>query len=138
MIRRLFSIYGFPELTNERSKNAAKEFIKSGHKLILQNGILTHVDRKLDKKVFGPTIDTVIMAEEIYGMNTDPASILEIGCGSGHIASSIASLQDCVSNIVYCDVNPYAMTCTLRNLLGNLSVRRGKNCGSDNLLRGDR
>lgn len=122
----LFDLRHFPGLSSQRAKNAAKEFLTSGHKLILQNGIFTHVDRKLDRGVFGPTIDTVLMAEELHVSDlNEPSKCLEIGCGNGHIISSIAALKPSVRNVVYCDVNPYAMTCTLRNLESNLSVHRG-------------
>lgn len=124
--RALFDLSHFPELSSQRAKNAAKTVLSGGHKIILHRGVLTHVDRLLDKDVFGPTIDTILLAEEVLeGVEPlAPERILEIGCGNGHIISTAAARIGSVKNAVFIDVNPHATTCTLRNLNGNLSQHR--------------
>src|SRR4029077_8205677 len=45
------------------ARNVLKAVLMSGHKLVSHRGILTHVDRRFEPQVFGPSIDTLVMAE---------------------------------------------------------------------------
>ena len=49
---------------------------------------------------------------------------LEIGCGNGHIVSLAAARIPSIRTAVFVDVNPHAITCTLRNLRANLALIR--------------
>jgi release factor glutamine methyltransferase len=123
--RALFDLGTLRELRSQRAKNAAKLFLTSGHKIIVQGGVLTHVDRSVDRDVFGPTIDTLLLAEEAAAFRMRaPERVLEIGSGNGHIISSIAATMPTVQNAVFIDIEPHAIACTLRNLRANLVAHR--------------
>lgn len=111
------------QLENPFSRNVAKEFLTSGHKTVLQKGTLTHVDRRVDAGVFGPTIDTLILAEIAadYVSTADVTSALEIGSGSGHAVSVVAShAGEQLNRIAFVDTDMRAIECTQRNLLANI------------------
>lgn len=114
------------QLENPFSRNVAKEFLTSGHKTVLQKGTLTHVDRRVDVGVFGPTIDTLILAEIAadYLSTTPVTSALEIGAGSGHTISVVAShAGEHLNRIAFVDIDVRAVECTQRNLLANIEQK---------------
>jgi methylase of polypeptide subunit release factors len=114
-------------LRNPAARNLAKSFLTSGHKIVLQNGILTHVDRRVDQGVFGPTIDTLLLSD-IALNDVDPRAgaprALEVGSGSGHVISAVASKTNGASACTFIDISPTAVSCTWKNLVGNLKHRK--------------
>jgi methylase of polypeptide subunit release factors len=100
-------------------RNRLKAAALSPAKLVFQQGVLVHVDR-LSEDVFGPTIDTVILAE-LLAQWVDarapnlPVAVLEVGPGSG-LLTSVLALAVGVERIYAIDINPAAVSCTLKNL----------------------
>jgi methylase of polypeptide subunit release factors len=118
----VLEIESIAKLESQKSRNFSKSFLTSGHKLILQNGVLTHVDRRRDSNVFGPTIDTLLLCD-IIGKDRHASPIekvVEIGCGSGHITTFLATRLPLTKECVAIDSNPHAISCTARNLDSNL------------------
>jgi len=108
-------------LRNPMARNLAKAFLTGGHKIVLQHGILTHVDRRIDQQVFGPTIDTLYLADILLeAPQLHSNRVLEVGSGSGHVISSVACRLNDTRSCTSIDVNPKAISCTWRNLTGNL------------------
>lgn len=120
--RGIAQLEAFPNLRTHRARNRAKNYLTSGQKFIVQNGVTTHVDRRLDKSVFGPTIDTLLLADILVHDQkiSEVRSFLEIGCGNGHITSTIAGVYPNLSSLVAYDINEYATACTVRNVRANL------------------
>lgn len=101
-------------------RNTIKTIALSVDKLIFVRGSLVHVDRQRDN-VFGPSIDTVLMAELIVewlaSSTSDSMSALEIGSGSGLLSVIMASCdRDRVRELTALDISPFAARCTLKNL----------------------
>jgi len=113
-------------LPTQRARNRAKHFLTSAHKIVVQNGVLTHVDRRYDKNVFGPTIDTLLLARVLYDDNKSRAakSFVEIGSGSGHISATAAAMLPSVDTFVALDISEFATSCTVRNIRSNLRYLR--------------
>ena len=100
-------------------RNAIKAAALSIDKILFQRGVLVHVDRQRED-VFGPSIDTVLLAEllaEWIDTRQDDKGIsaLEIGCGNGLLCTLLASAEK-VSRVYAVDMNPAAAICTLKNL----------------------
>ena len=98
-------------------KAAIKSAALSVDKIIYQHGAIVHVDRQKEN-VFGPTIDTVIIADilrrDIIESGSRSLSVLEIGPGSGLISVVVAKLSN-VDRLVSIEINHEAATCTLKN-----------------------
>jgi tRNA1(Val) A37 N6-methylase TrmN6 len=101
--------------------NALKAAVLSVDKIVYQRGLLVHVDRQRED-IFGPSIDTVVLAELLVAslVDTDARGVaaLEIGAGSGLLTTALAS-SDAVSSVTAVDVNPASISCTLKNLQVN-------------------
>jgi tRNA1(Val) A37 N6-methylase TrmN6 len=104
---------------NVRSRNLAKSFIQSGHKTIVHGGILTHVDRRRHVGVFGPSIDTLLMASIVaeHVRVHKPKTVLEVGIGSGHIYCSAAIHSGGPLYLCGVDIEPTAVLCAATNYL---------------------
>ncbi len=113
-------------LRTQRARNWAKNYLTSAHKIIVQNGVLTHVDRRYDKNVFGPTIDTILLAKIIFGTDDlrSDTSFLEIGSGSGHLSATAAATLLDGKTFVAVDISEYATSCTVRNMRTNLRYHK--------------
>jgi methylase of polypeptide subunit release factors len=118
--KALLGLEAAAALTNARSKNLAKSFIQSGHKTIIHGGVLTHVDRRVHPQVFGPSIDTLVIASILgaFVRSHCPASVMEIGVGSGHIYGTAAVYASDALELCGVDIEPSAILCT------NTNVRR--------------
>jgi len=116
--KALLRIEDIVNLKKAQSKNLAKSFIQSGHKTIVHGGVLTHVDRRLHPQVFGPSIDTLLMASIVgcYMREKRPTSVLEIGVGSGHIYSTAAVYAQDEIELCGVDVEPGAVLCCATNM----------------------
>ncbi len=117
--KALFDIVDVSDLKSARERSIAKSFLQSGHKAIVHNGILTHVDRRKDQGVFGPSIDTLVLAKCLRGLPgvRDATSILEIGVGSGHVLNSAIASMEQLGQAEGIDINASAIFCTHRNYL---------------------
>ena len=122
----LMEVENIATLDDPLDRNYAKAFLTSGHKIILQGGVLTHVDRRLDQRVFGPTIDTLILADIVLraSKTLSAVRVLEVGSGSGHAMSVIACWIKEVQSCTSLDILPTAALCTYRNLEGNLKHQK--------------
>jgi methylase of polypeptide subunit release factors len=130
--RALLGLDDAAALPKARSKNLAKGFIQSGHKTIVHGGVLTHVDRRLHPRVFGPTIDTLLLASVLadYIRREKPLSIMEIGVGSGHIYTTAAVYSSTSLTLCGIDLEPSAILCTDTNLRRDREVFHLRNVQS--------
>ena len=114
----VFELYPLLAEASPEQRNSIKAAALSTDKLIFQRGILVHVDRQRED-VFGPTVDTVILADQLaqWLSSRHGASIsaLEVGAGNGLLCSLIAN-DDNVERLCAIDINPAAIGCTLKNL----------------------
>jgi tRNA1(Val) A37 N6-methylase TrmN6 len=107
---------------NAEVRNDIKNVALSVDKLVFQRDAIIHVDRQKED-VFGPTIDTVLLAELIAEwLDEQPLNskitALEIGSGSG-LLTTVLALSDHVRDLTTIDLNPSAAFCTLKNLQVN-------------------
>lgn len=119
----VFDIWHTIESANQKSRNYLKNVLTSGHKLIYHRGILTHVDRRNEQKVFGPSIDTLVMAEELARSVYEPKEkvkrndvVLEIGTGSGFLAASLVKNVSSIKKLICVDIESTAIACTQKNI----------------------
>jgi methylase of polypeptide subunit release factors len=122
-----FDFWGTITEAKMKDKNSLKEIISTGHKIIVHRGILIHVDRRKDIEVFGPSIDTLVLAEmlaqKIYeSPDSNCKRALEIGCGNGLITISLAKYCPNLELLQSIDINFNALICTNRNLNGNVRL----------------
>lgn len=134
-----FAIWASVEEQSPARRDALRKMLVSGHKLIFHRGVLIHVDRRTDSTVFGPSIDTIVMAEiladELYRSKLEaaalPDSFIEIGTGSGMLlAGALRALPD-AGRLVGVEVNYGSIVCTHRNLVtahGALDPLEGGKC----------
>lgn len=102
-------------------RNAIKRVAHSTDKIVYQCGVICHVHRQLEVDVFGPSIDTVVLAGLLAEWLTafdSKLRALEIGTGSGLLSAVIAA-SDKVLALTTIDVNQVAATCALKNLTLN-------------------
>lgn len=115
----VFELPGLFAAASPEQRSSLKAAALSVDKLLFQRGVLIHVDRQRED-VFGPTIDTVLLAE-ILGERLEalPQDVhmlaLEIGPGNG-LLCSILGISRKVDALYAIDLNPSAATCTLKNL----------------------
>jgi release factor glutamine methyltransferase len=116
--RGLFELSNILVAASPEQANALKAAVLSVDKIVYQRDILVHVDRQ-QEDVFGPSIDTVILAElvadALSAARLADLSALEVGAGSGLLTTTIASSES-VQSITAVDVNPAAISCTMKNL----------------------
>jgi hypothetical protein len=123
--RSAFDFWGAIDHASPNARNELKSILASGHKLIYHRGVLTHVDRRGDAGVFGPSIDTLVMNELIgreycEGVSVPPVrSVLEVGCGSGLLSCSIAQNLNAVEELVCIDIDPQAIAVPHRQIGSN-------------------
>lgn len=129
----LFDIDDIVKLVTPKAKNIAKSFLQSGHKAVIHQGIVTHVDRRRHFEVFGPTIDTLIIASILSEMESSflPESLLEIGCGSGHIFSVAINKIISIKYADAIDINPFSIICANENSQRLLSTSTSSNTDID-------
>ncbi len=117
--KAFLSIEDAAKISSIRGRNIAKSAIQSGHKLAFHCGVLTHVDRRLEPRVFGPTIDTLILGglAASYARRSHLNNIMEIGVGSGHIICCVAVNTKDDIELIGVDIEPQAIECTTRNFV---------------------
>lgn len=111
------------------TRNELKRMLQSSHRLVWHRGVLGHVDRREEPKVFGPSIDTLILAEYIasevaFGASQSPTSVLEVGTGSGFILAGMQRNMTGLRRLIGIDVEIQAATATHRNLKLNSGIER--------------
>jgi tRNA1(Val) A37 N6-methylase TrmN6 len=115
-----FDFWGAIDQANATARNFLKSILASGHKLLYERGVLVHVDRRLDAGVFGPSIDTLLLGEllarDIFEPDLPITTVLEVGSGSGFLASCV--VRHCANlKELYClDVDSKAIACTEKNI----------------------
>jgi methylase of polypeptide subunit release factors len=127
--KSVFDFWGILNQTGLMQKNVLKEILSTGHKIIVHRGTLVHVDRRKDIEVFGPSIDTLLLAEILAQTLYESGNLrvkkaLEIGCGNGLLTVSIAKNCKTLEELHSIDINYNAISCTYRNLRGNLTPFR--------------
>lgn len=129
-VQGVFELYDLLTDASPAQRNSIKAAALSVDKLVYQRGVLIHVSRQRDD-VFGPTIDTVVLAEVIGNWfeahsGEQQITAMEIGCGNG-LLSTLLAITDDVSELYAVDLNSSAVSCTLKNLkineIGPESVR---------------
>lgn len=120
----LFELAHLFDGATPEQRNALKSMAVSSDKLVYQRGVLVHVHRQRDD-VCGPTIDTVVLMElvaqelpVIAATERAGITVVEIGPGNGML-SCLLSNSDLVSTLIAVDINPSAVSCTLKNLALN-------------------
>jgi methylase of polypeptide subunit release factors len=116
-----FDFWGAIDQADLRSRNHIKRILSTGHKLIWHRGILSHVDRRMDSDVFGPSIDTLVMAEIIHQQVVEsdsfmPMTALEVGSGNGLLTAAIAVGCPQLDSLIAIDTNPNSVACTRRTV----------------------
>lgn len=142
-----FDFWGAISEANMTEKNILKEIISTGHKIIIHRGIIIHVDKRKDIQVFGPSIDTLLLAEIqsqlLYDSQLKIESALEIGCGNGLLSVSLAKYCHTLNKLFSIDINFNSIYCLKNNLSANISAFKLKQlntfltCGefSENLFK---
>lgn len=117
-VQSLFDLEEIGRLRSQKAKNTAKSFLQSGHKAVMHYGVITHVDRRRHFEVFGPSIDTLHIADILLSSKfvRSVRSILEIGVGSGHIICSAIRNIGGLTYVDAVDVNPFSILCTIENM----------------------
>jgi methylase of polypeptide subunit release factors len=133
-----FAVWSSIEDQPAARRDALRKMLVSGHKLIFHRGVLVHVDRRENRTVFGPSIDTLVMAEllaeDVYGHGDAamaPKSFLEIGTGSGMLCAGALTALPRSERIVGVELDFGSVTCTHRNLVvasGGLDPLDRENC----------
>lgn len=153
----VFDFWGSVELATPSVRNQLRSLISSGHKLVYHRGVLAHVDRRAESEVFGPSIDTLVMAEllakTIYcrdrsqGGQSDvlsgQASILEVGSGSGFLTAGAADFLSHTragigpGSVTAVDVEMPAVNCTHKNVSISGASPGGRAPTGVTLIRGE-
>jgi hypothetical protein len=102
------------------ARNRLKAVIASGHKLIAHGQTLIHVDRRTEADVFGPSIDTLVMAEILAAYlsraGEHVSRVLEVGSGSGMLSAIVAKYASALQELFAIDLQFQAVACTNKNL----------------------
>lgn len=124
-----FDIFSSVETADALARNALKKAISDSHRLVYHRGVLAHVDRREDRTVFGPSIDTVLMSEilaqQVYEMpkaSSGVSAVLEIGSGSGLLIAGAARHLPNPSALTAIDLDIGAVVCTRKNVQLNQVV----------------
>jgi methylase of polypeptide subunit release factors len=117
-VKAFFDVAEIKSFKTARGRDKAKSFVQSGHKALIHLGVFTHVDRRRHFGVFGPSIDTLLMARLVadHTRIASPMSILEVGIGSGHILAVALLNSQFVSHATGLDIEPFSIICAQENL----------------------
>jgi methylase of polypeptide subunit release factors len=118
--RSAFDFWGALDDVDAKARNYLKNILATGHKIVYHRGTLIHVDRRADAGVFGPSIDTVLLAEilarDVFeSRDSRVHAVLEIGCGSGMLAAAVMRHTSALERLSAIDVDFPAVSCTWRN-----------------------
>ena len=113
------------------TRTELKRMLQSSHRLVWHRDVLVHVDRREEPRVFGPSIDTLHLAELIANryvelpLGEQPARVLELGTGSGQLAASVLRNLPGVERLTGFEIDPTSAQCTYRNWQINTEDRPG-------------
>jgi methylase of polypeptide subunit release factors len=134
------SVFGLWESSNRldaRARNSLKRILLTGHKLIWHRGVLLHIDGRSESDVFGPSIETIMLADVLWnnlglaGRNRQRTSrpirvAMEVGCGNGLLSVSLARFLRSLQEMFVIDYSFSAIACTAKNLrLAGISIADG-------------
>lgn len=121
-----FDVWAAIDQADAPARNVLKAMLASGHKIVVHRDVLGHVDRRAEQNVFGPSIDTLVMAEilaeEIFegaaiGAGDVPVTAaLEVGTGSGFLAAGLIRHLPALREVFCSDVDFGAVACTEKNI----------------------
>lgn len=103
------------------TRTELKRMLQSSHRLVWHRDVLVHVDRREEPRVFGPSIDTLHLAELIArryaGLppNKHPRRVLELGTGSGLLSATVLRNLGGVDRVTGVELDPSSAFCTHRN-----------------------
>jgi methylase of polypeptide subunit release factors len=127
----------------DRDLEILRRALFSQHKVLIHRNTLLHIDRERDAGVFGPTIDTLLLAEYLFqsrfvGQRLAPenrflfeevlsrdatartsavgTTVLEIGCGNGLVSAVCVKNEGSLKFLSAIDVSAPAIAATYRNL----------------------
>jgi methylase of polypeptide subunit release factors len=108
------------------AQNALKQILASGHKVVFQRGVLVHVDRREDIGVFGPSIDTLVLAELMVQLLFEGqariTTALEIGSGSGLLSAMMLRHGSTLDTVLATDIDFSSVACTHKNCLSSVPL----------------
>ena len=115
-----FDFWGAIDQASASARNSLKRILASGHKLVYQRGVLAHVDRRADAGVFGPSIDTLLLAEllarHVFEDQAPVKTVLEVGSGSGLLAATVLRHSKSLEDLFCLDLDSKAIACTEKNI----------------------
>ncbi len=131
----VFDFWGaIDQVASQSAKNALKNILSTGHKIVFHRGILAHVDRRRDTGVFGPSIDTLVLAEILaqyvyegknQNGNCKYQTAIEIGCGNGLLTASLVRHLKSLKEIFAIDIDFPSVACTVKNFRLAAETREG-------------
>ncbi len=121
----VYDIFALMHLADEHTRAILKDVIRSPSKVIAHRGVLIDVDRYLESRVFGPSIDTIYLNEVLTKLLIEPGysgkynfkieRALDIGCGNGMLIAGLAERCRSMKFMVAIDTDIQAIQCTIRN-----------------------
>ncbi|MDE2102170.1 MAG: methyltransferase [Patescibacteria group bacterium] len=130
--RSLFDFWGtIDRIQTAAAQNALKKIQSSGHKLVYHRGTLVHVDRRCEPRVFGPTIDTVLLAEALMqhlliNRAEQIQTAVEIGSGNGLLSAELIKNNPHLKSLVAIDSDFSSVACTNKNCSLALNTSNSK------------
>lgn len=131
VVRNPTAVFDLAALMNEATpaqRNALKSLAFSTDKLVYHRGCLVHVERRREPDVFGPSIDTVLMAEVLHdhlaSVGRTVQTALEVGSGSGLLSAAILRNASALGSLMVFDLAPSSIACTSKNLENAGAFRR--------------
>jgi methylase of polypeptide subunit release factors len=103
------------------TRTELKRMLQSSHRLVWHRDVLIHVDRREEPRVFGPSIDTLHLAELIAARyarlppDEHPRRVLELGTGSGLLTATVLRNLGGVDVVTGIEIDPSSAFCTHRN-----------------------
>lgn len=103
------------------TRTELKRMLQSSHRLVWHRDVLIHVDRREEPRVFGPSIDTLHLAELVarrYAQlppDKHPHRVLELGTGSGLLSAAVLRNLVGVDRVTGVERDPPSAFCTHRN-----------------------
>ena len=109
------------------TRTELRRMLQSSHRLVWHRDVLVHVDRREEPNVFGPSIDTLhlaeLIAEKIATLPIDeqPKRVLELGTGSGFLTAAFLRNVAGTERVTGVELDSASAFCTDRNWRINTS-----------------
>lgn len=122
--KSVFDFWDAIEQVDMAARNHLKTILSSGHKIIIHRGVLNHIDKREDNNVFGPSIDTLVLAEILAQRVFEQKqykyrTAIDIGCGNGLLTAALANHCVTLNEVFAIDINFNSISCTKRNYYRN-------------------